>query len=229
MDNAVRDLVDSWGYPLLFVLVGLESLGVPVPGETALLAAAAWAALGHFSITAVVAVAVAAAVLGDNAGYWIGRTGGVALVRRYGRVIHLNESYLERGHRFFERYGPMAIFFGRFIAVLRTWAAVLAGTTSMSYGTFTLYNALGAVCWAVLTGTLGYLFGHNLPQLERYLGGTSLAAVLVVIVLVGLAALWAWLGRAAVARFRTACGDRKERVSGGPRSLDASSTLHGPA
>ena len=204
--------------------MGLESLGVPVPGETALLAAAAWAALGHLSITAVVAVAVAAAVLGDNGGYWIGRTGGVALVRRYGRVIHLNESYLERGHRFFERYGPRAIFFGRFIAVLRTWAAVLAGTTSMSYGTFTLYNALGAVCWAVLTGTLGYLFGHNLPQLERYLGRTSLAAVLVVIVLAGLVTLWVWLGRAAVARFRTGVATARSACQIG----SARSTPHPP-
>ena len=227
MDNAVKDLVDSWGYPLLFVLVGLESLGVPVPGETALLAAAAWAALGHFSITAVVAVAVAAAVLGDNAGYWIGRTGGVALVRRYGRVIHLNESYLERGHRFFERYGPKAVFFGRFIALLRTWAAVLTGTTSMPYGTFMLYNALGAVCWAVLTGTLGYLFGHNLPQLEQALTRVSLAAVVIVLAMAGLVAWWAWLRRAAVARFESACGDRKDGAVRRPQALDTPSTFQG--
>src|SRR5438309_11885310 len=171
MQGTVSGLVASYGYVVLFFLVGLESLGLPLPGETALVTAAAFAALGHLSIYGVVAVAVAAAVLGDNGGYWIGRTGGVALVRRYGRIIHLDGSNLERGRRLFERYGPKAIFFGRFIAVLRAWAAVLAGATAMSYGTFTMYNALGAVCWAVLTGTLGYLFGHNLPLLEQYLAG----------------------------------------------------------
>jgi undecaprenyl-diphosphatase len=187
--------VASYGYVMLFVLVGLESLGIPVPGETALVTAAAWAALGHLSIYGVVATAVAAAILGDNGGYWIGRRGGIPLVRRYGRLIRLNESHLERAHAFFERHGPKTVFLGRFIALLRTWAAVLAGAARMPYGTFMLYNALGGVCWSVIFGTLGYVFGRNLPKLERYIGQASLAAALLVALVVGLVLAWRWFER----------------------------------
>jgi len=192
MLDTISGLVASYGYVVLFFLVGLESLGLPLPGETALVTAAAWAALGHLSINAVVATAAVAAIVGDNGGYWIGREGGIALVRRYGRVLHLNASHLARAHTFFERHGPKAVFLGRFIALLRTWAAVLAGAAHMPYGTFMLYNALGAVCWAGIVGTLGYVFGRNLPQLERYMGQASLAGVLLVALVVGLAFGWRW-------------------------------------
>ena len=192
MQETISGLVASYGYVVLFFLVGLESLGIPLPGETALVTAAAFAALGHLSIYAVVATAAAAAIIGDNGGYWIGRAGGIPLVRRYGRVIRLNESHLERAHRFFERHGPKTVFIGRFIALLRTWAAVLAGAARMPYGSFMLYNALGAVCWAVVFGALGYVFGHNLPQLERYIGQASLAGALLVALVVGLALGWRW-------------------------------------
>src|SRR2546422_8435951 len=177
MQETISGLVASYGYVVLFFLVGLESLGCPLPGETALVTAAAWAALGHLSIYAVVASAVAAAVIGDNGGYWIGRKGGIALVRRYGRRIHLNESHLERARGFFERHGPKTVFIGRFIALLRTWVAVLAGTARMPYGSFMLYNALGGVCWSVIFSTLGFVFGRNLPRLEHYIGQASLAGV----------------------------------------------------
>src|SRR5260370_39928246 len=188
----IAGLIGSSGYVMLFLLVGLESLGIPLPGETALVTAAAFAALGHMSIAAVIATAVLAAIIGDNGGYWIGRQGGVGLVRRYGRVLHVNESHLARAHTFFERHGPKTVFISRFIALLRTWAAVLAGAAHMPYGTFMLYNALGAVCWAVIVGSLGYVFGRNLPQLERYLGQASMAGVLLVALVVGLAFGWRW-------------------------------------
>src|SRR6266849_5194237 len=190
--ETISSLVASYGYVVLFLLVSLESLGIPVPGETALVTAAAMAALGHLSIYAVVSTAIAAAILGDNAGYWIGRRGGIPLVRRYGRLIRLKESHLERAHAFFERHGPKTVFLGRFIALLRTWAAVLAGAARMPYGTFMLYNALGGVCWSVIVGMLGYVFGRNLPQLERYMGQASLAGVLLVALVVGLALGWRW-------------------------------------
>src|SRR5256886_14942074 len=134
MQGTVSGLVASYGYVVLFFLVGLESLGLPLPGETALVTAAAFAALGHLPIYGVVATAIAAAVIGDNGGYWIGRAGGIALVRRYGRVLHLKESHLARAHTSFERHGPKTVFIGRFIALLRTWAAVLAGAAPMPYG-----------------------------------------------------------------------------------------------
>jgi undecaprenyl-diphosphatase len=192
LHTTITGLIASFGYVVLFLLVGLESLGIPLPGETALVTAAAFAALGHLSISAVIATAVAAAIIGDNGGYWIGRQGGIALVRRYGRVIHLNESHLARAHTFFEKHGPKTVFLGRFIALLRTWAAVLAGAAHMPYGTFMLYNALGAVCWSVIFGTLGYVFGRNLPQLQHYVGQASLAGVLLVALGVALALWWRW-------------------------------------
>src|SRR5216684_1499039 len=195
MQGTVSGLVASYGYVVLFFLVGLESLGLPLPGETALVTAAAFAALGHLSIYGVVATAVAAAVIGDNGGYWIGRTGGIALVRRYGRFIHLNEAHLERARHFFGRHGPPTVFLGRFIALLRTWTAVLAGAARMPYGRFMIYNALGAVCWAGVVGALGYVFGRNLPRLEHYMGQASLAGALLVALIVGLVLGWRWFER----------------------------------
>ena len=192
MQGTISGLIASYGYVVLFFLIGLESLGVPLPGETALVTAAAFAALGHLSIYAVVATAVAAAIIGDNGGYWIGRAGGTALVGRYGRFTHLNASHLAGARRFFARHGPKTVFIGRFIALLRTWAAMLAGAARMPYGTFMLYNALGAVCWAAIVGTLGYVFGRNLPQLQHYIGQASLAGALLVALVVGLVLGWRW-------------------------------------
>ncbi len=179
-------------YASLFFLVALESMGVPLPGETALVTAAAVAATGGLSIHGVVLTAAFAAILGDNGGYWIGRTGGMELVHRYGRVLHLDESKLGRVHAFFEHHGPKAVFLGRFTALLRTWAAVLAGVAEMRYGVFMLYNALGGILWALAFGTLGYLFGRNLPRLERYIGRASLALALLVALTVGLVLALRW-------------------------------------
>lgn len=190
MHANIAELVRSNGYWILFVLVGAESMGIPLPGETALVTAAALAALGHLSIAGVILTAAVAAIIGDNLGYWIGREGGIALVRRYGRVLRINERHLERAHRFFERHGGKTVFIGRFVAVLRTWAAVLAGAGRMPYGPFMLYNALGGIVWAVMFGTLGYMFGRNLPLLTRHLGQASLAFAIVVIIVVLAAMLW---------------------------------------
>lgn len=182
MHATITHLLESNGYLFLFVLVGLESLGVPLPGETALVSAAAYAALGHLDIYVVIVTAAAAAIIGDNGGYWIGRKGGIALVRRYGRFVRLKEEHLDRARAFFERHGPKTVFIGRFIALLRTWAAVLAGAACMRYGKFMLYNALGGVTWAALFGTLGYVFGRNLPALERGIGRVSVGLLIVVAV-----------------------------------------------
>lgn len=178
MHASIAHLVAAYGYAFLLLLVGLESFGVPLPGETALVSAAAYAALGRLSIVGVIAAAAAGAILGDNAGYWVGRKGGMALVRRHGRHFGLDEAKLARAHAFFERHGAKTVFIGRFVALLRSWAAALAGVGCMSYGTFMLYNTLGGIAWATLFGVLGYAFGRNLPQLERYAGRASLAIVL---------------------------------------------------
>lgn len=207
MHGHLHHLLTSYGYVFLFLLIGVESFGVPLPGETALVTAAAYAALGRLNIVGVIAAAAAGAIVGDNAGYWLGRKGGLALVHRFGKRVGLDQAKLDRAHAFFERYGARTVFIGRFIALLRSWAAVLAGVACMPFRTFMFYNALGGVVWATIFGTLGYTFGHNLPRLERYIGQVSLA--LVVLALIGA------IGLIAVRAFRE---NRVRRVVAAPRS-----------
>lgn len=180
MHSWIANLLTSYGYVFVFLLVGVESFGIPLPGETVLVTAAAFAALGQLNIFVVIAVAAAGAIIGDNAGYWIGRKGGLALVSRYGRHVGLTPARLAWSRAFFERHGAKTVFLGRFIALLRSWAAALAGISHMPYPVFTLYNALGGIVWASAFGALGYVFGRNLPRLEHYLGRASLAIVLLV-------------------------------------------------
>jgi membrane protein DedA with SNARE-associated domain len=189
MHGTLGHLLTTYGYLFLFLIIGIESFGVPLPGETALVTAAAYAAVGRLNIFGVIVAAAAGAIVGDNMGYWLGREGGVALIHRFGKRVGLDDEKLARAHAFFERYGARTVFIGRFVALLRSWAAVLAGVACMPYRTFTLYNALGGVAWATLFGTLGYVFGRNLPRLERYIGQASLA--LVVLVLAGAVAFLA--------------------------------------
>ena len=192
MHSSVVRLVESYGYAVVFLFVAIESLGIPLPGETVLVTAGALAALGHLSIWWVIAIAAAGGIVGDAAGYWIGRLGGIALIKRYGRIVHFDEHKLERVRSFFNKHGSKAVFFGRFIALLRTWAALLAGTAEMPYRVFTLYNVLGGITWATLFGALGYLFGRSLPLLERYIGQASLAVVLLVALVVALSLASRW-------------------------------------
>jgi membrane protein DedA with SNARE-associated domain len=178
MHDTLTALIGTYGYYVVFALVAVESFGIPLPGETSLVTAAAFAALGRLSLVGVILAASAGAIVGDNAGYWIGRKGGIALVRCYGARFGLDDEKLERARGFFERHGAKTVFIGRFVALLRSWAAALAGVSRMSYGTFMLWNALGGVAWSLIFGALGYLFGRNLPRLEKYVGQLSLALVL---------------------------------------------------
>ncbi|MEO8580720.1 MAG: bifunctional DedA family/phosphatase PAP2 family protein, partial [Gemmatimonadales bacterium] len=193
MSETIAGLVATYGYLFVFTLVGLESLGIPLPGETALVTAAAYAALGHLNIFLVIAAAAAGAIIGDSAGYWIGRKGGRAFVLAYGKKLHLNESHLAKAEKFFVKHGGKTVFIGRFIALLRSWAAVLAGMASMPYGEFTAFNASGGIVWASIFGALGYLFGRSLPTLERYVGQASLALVLLAALTVLLILVSRWL------------------------------------
>ena len=171
MHGSIVRLVESYGYGVVFLFVAIESLGVPLPGETVLVTAGALAALGHLSIWWVIAIAALGGITGDAAGYWIGRLGGVALIKRYGRVLHFDDAKLERVRAFFSRHGAKTVFLGRFIALLRTWAALLAGTAEMPYGVFTLYNVMGGITWAALFGTLAsyapLLLGDDVSSIER--------------------------------------------------------------
>jgi membrane protein DedA with SNARE-associated domain len=158
--SALTHLLLSYGLFLLFVLVALESTGVPLPGETALITASILASQGHYSIEAVIAVAATGAIVGDNAGYWLGRKGGRALLRRLPFLSGYFDRVLPPAERFFQRHGAKAVFFGRFVSVLRVTAAWLAGISHMSWWRFLFWNAAGGIVWAVAYGTVAYVSGR---------------------------------------------------------------------
>ena len=172
-------LLQLYTYPVLFLLVLVESLGIPLPGEIALVTAAAYASRGSISIYAVVALAAAGAIIGGILGYWIGVKGGLPLIARYGGYIGVRKSHIDKAHSFFERNGSKTILFGRFIALLRTWAAVVAGAACMSFTKFVTYNTIGSIVWAIVFGWLGYYFGHDLPLLEMYISRAGFGVLIV--------------------------------------------------
>src|SRR5271157_5764001 len=157
----VDHLIEVSGYPLLFVLVMCESSGVPIPGETALIAAAVLASQGHLEIAIVIPLAAAAAIVGDNIGYLIGRKGGRWLLERPGAFARQRQEVLRVGEPFFEVHGPKAVFFGRFLLGLRIWASWLAGATRMLWPSFFMWNALGGISWATAIGLIAYFLGHS--------------------------------------------------------------------
>ena len=173
-------LLTAYGGWAVLVFVAIESMGIPIPGETMLLVAAAYAgATGHVPIVVVIAAAAAGAILGDNLGFLIGRIGGLRLLRRYGRYVYLNERKLKVGRYLFQRHGGKAVFFGRFVAVLRVFAAFLAGANRMPWRRFVLFNAAGGLIWAILMGLLGYALGASV---QGPLGIATLALAASVVV-----------------------------------------------
>lgn len=166
-------LLQTYTYPVLVLLVLLESLGIPLPGEIALVTAAAYASAGRISIYIVVLLAALAASVGGVLGYGIGIKGGLPLVSHYGGYVGVRKSHVDRAHAFFERNGAKTILFGRFIAVLRTWASIVAGAACMSFTKFVTYNTISSFVWAVVFGSLGYFFGRDLPLLEKYISRVS--------------------------------------------------------
>ena len=178
-------LVHHYGLVALFVIVMLESGGVPLPGETALVAAAIFASRGNLNIAEVIAVAAAAAIVGDNLGYWLGRTGGRRLLERFGPLHRWSKPGIEWSEKFFEQHGGKTIFIARFVAVLRVTAAWLAGISQMTWWRFFAWNAAGGICWATLVGLVAYYAGHAAADAIGHYGLYGGAAV----VLVGAAAL----------------------------------------
>ncbi len=149
--SLINHLLQSYGYFAVFAFIALESLGIPLPGETTLIAAAIYAgSTHHLNIGVVFLVAAAAAILGDNAGYWIGRSGGQRLANRYGRFVRLDATKLKIGRYLFARHGGKVVFFGRFVSVLRTYAAFLAGLNTMRWPRFTAFNAAGGLVWSAV-------------------------------------------------------------------------------
>ncbi|MCB8838466.1 DedA family protein [Aurantimonas sp. VKM B-3413] len=173
---SLQDLVQTWGLWLVFGLVMMESMGLPLPGETALISAALFAGATHeIDIALVVAVAALGAVIGDNIGFAIGRTIGFRLLLRYGRYVRMTEPRLKIGQYLFLRHGGKIVFFGRFVAFLRAFAALLAGANRMRWAKFLLMNALGGVCWAGIYGFGAFFFGEAIRRMAAPMGFGLLA------------------------------------------------------
>jgi membrane protein DedA with SNARE-associated domain len=177
--NHLHEFIASYGYLAVFIVVALESAGVPMPGETALVTAAIFAGQGTLDIKWVIASAVLAAVLGDNAGYWVGREFGFPIVLKYGRYIRLDEPRLKLGQYLFKRHGGKIVFFGRFVAVLRAFAALLAGINRLEWPRFFMFNALGAIVWATIFGLGGFFLGH---AFEHYAKPVGIAALICAVI-----------------------------------------------
>lgn len=176
-------LLENYGYLAVLVFVTIESTGIPFPGETMLLIAAIYAGTNHhLSIVFVIISAAAGAILGDNLGFWVGREGGYRLLRRYGRYIRLDERKLKLGQYLFQKHGNKVVFFGRFVAVLRAWAAFLAGTNRMRWINFLFFNALGGIVWATLFGLGGYFLGDRVHQLSGPVGIIALVIAALILI-----------------------------------------------
>lgn len=168
----LQQALATFGYPAVLLFVMIESTGIPFPGETMLLLAAFYASVDHhLNIVLVIACAALGAILGDNFGYYIGRAGGRPFVERFGRYFFVKPHHLNYAERFFVRHGGKTVFFGRFVAILRIWAAFLAGMHHMHWRSFVVYNATGGILWAALYGTLGYIAGRvfhdNFAEIEH--------------------------------------------------------------
>jgi membrane protein DedA with SNARE-associated domain len=178
------DLFAHYGYGVVFVGVLLENAGIPVPGETVLLAGGALAHVGRLSFTTVIVTAVGAAIVGDNLGFALGRRGGRAVAERYGPVLGLTAARLARFDRFFLRHGSRTVFIARFVTGLRVFGAFLAGASDLPWSTFLFYNATGAVTWSIAVVTAGYFLSHSWETLERWIGGVGTGALFLFVALV---------------------------------------------
>jgi membrane protein DedA with SNARE-associated domain len=171
-------LLHSYGYTVLGVVVGLESVGLPLPGETLLIAAAVLAGTTHqMNIFLVVLSAALGAIVGQMAGYWMGRGFGFRLLRRYGGYIGLNDRRLAFGRALFRRHGVKVIIVARFVVLLRTLAALLAGANHMPWGRFMVANIVGSTAWAALYGFGAYALGH---EAKRVAGPAAIAIAVIV-------------------------------------------------
>ncbi|WP_250002402.1 DedA family protein [Actinoplanes sp. M2I2] len=166
--QSVAPVLDRWGYFAIGGVIGVESFGVPAPGQTIMVAASLYAGAGRMNIFAVAAISFVAAVLGDNIGYWIGVRGGRKVALRWGKYVFLTPERLDRAEGFFARRGGRIVVVARFIDGLRQFNGVIAGITAMPWRTFLLYNAIGAALWVGFWTTIAYLLGTQLIEIIEH-------------------------------------------------------------
>ena len=179
---AIIDLPANVGYAAVFALIAVETMGIPVPGETALIGAALLAHDGQMDIATLVALAAAAAILGDNVGFAIGRKGGRKLLLRPGPFHAQRVRVVEVGEPFFARHGPKAVFLGRWVSGLRIASAWLAGMNKMAWPTFLFWNALGGICWAASVVLTIYFLGSVAENVMNVIGPAAAGGVVLLII-----------------------------------------------
>jgi membrane-associated protein len=179
---AIVDIPPNVGYAAVFALIAVETMGIPLPGETALIIAAVAAHNGKLQIVPLVAIAAAAAILGDNVGFAIGRHGGRRLLLAKGPLLEYRERVIEYGEPFFERHGPKAVFLGRWVSGLRIASAWLAGINRMSWPTFLFWNALGGIAWACSVGFAVYALGGVAEKIFKVAGPAAAALAIAALV-----------------------------------------------
>jgi membrane protein DedA with SNARE-associated domain len=183
--DGLTHLIATFGYAVVGGIVALEGMGIPLPGETALIVAAVYAARMHqLNIGLVVAAAAVGAIVGDNTGFLIGREVGYRLVLRFGRYVGLNESRIKLGQYLFLRHGGTVVFVARFVAVLRTVAPLLAGINRMAWARFAVFNAAGGTLWATVYGCGAYLLGRGIEHVAKPVG-IAVGVVLVLAIIAG--------------------------------------------
>ena len=178
MEQILR-LIEHYGYLVVFFGVMLESTGVPLPGETILLASGFLAQQGHLDVGDAILFGILGAVAGDQLGYWVGREGGRPFVLRWGRYVLVTPERLGHAEAFFDRHGGRAVFLARFVSGLRVFGALVAGTSRMPWGRFALYNALGGTVWATAAVSIGYLLWASISLVEHWAGRVSLSLIAV--------------------------------------------------
>lgn len=187
--NVINHFLQSYGYLAVFLFVALDSVGSPVSGETALIAAALYAGSTHrLNIGLIALIASAAAISGDNVSYWLGHQGGSRLVRRYGHWVRLDASKLKVGRYLFARHGSKIVFFGRFISALRTYAPFFAGLNAMRCSRFLAVNAAADILWAAACSFGAYALGRAATGAETdvTIGGLAVAGLLTIVVALGM-------------------------------------------
>ena len=180
--SIIDQLLTTFGYFAVFMAVGIESLGIPIPGETMLITASVYAGATHnLAIAGVIAAAIAGAIIGDNIGYLIGYRGGYRVLLHHGKRLHVNERQLKTARYLFDRHGGPVVFFGRFVSILRTYAAFLAGVSHMEWKRFFAFNAAGGVTWATIFGLAGYYGQQAFKQLSTAIDiGLGIGAIFLI-------------------------------------------------
>lgn len=188
--DVINDWVSQYGYVLVAMFLMIEAAGIPIPGETALVTAAAVAGNGTMHILGVMLAAAIGTIAGGHIGFWMGVRGGHAILTKYGRYVGLNAVRLEKTRKFFDQHGAKTVATGRFVAFVRSFMGIFAGLSGMPLRTFALYNAIGGVVWVLTFSMIGFVFGRNLPRLIHYIGRASL--VLAVLIALIVAVVFGW-------------------------------------